>query len=94
MHPDLFTVAKKDYAQIEKQLSAIVFAWERFNQFIYGKQVTVESVHKPLQAIIAKPLYAPTRIQRATYHPVAYPPDLSYSASQFQLNLSFWRENV
>ena len=57
------TVAEQHYAQIEKELLAIVFACERFNQFIYGKQVTVESDHKPLEAIITKPLsQAPPRI--------------------------------
>ena len=69
-HPVIYasrslTNAEQHYAQIEKELLAIVFACERFNQFIYGKQVTVHSDHKPLEAIIAKPLsQAPPRIQR------------------------------
>mgnify|MGYP002803993275 CR=1 FL=1 len=51
-------------AQIEKDLLAIVSECERFNQFIYRKQVTVPSDHKPLEAIITKPLsQAPPRIQ-------------------------------
>lgn len=34
-------------AQIEKELLAVVYACERFNQFVYGKHVKVESDHKP-----------------------------------------------
>ena len=54
------------YAQIEKELLAIVFACERFDPYIYGRdKVTVESDHKPLEVIMAKPLCgAPTRLQR------------------------------
>ena len=37
------TNAEQHYAQTEKELLAIVFACERFNQFIYGTQVTVHS---------------------------------------------------
>ena len=61
IHPVIYasrslTNAEQHYAQIEKELLGIVFACERFNQFIFGKQVTVHSVHKPLEDIIAKPL--------------------------------------
>lgn len=51
------TDAQRRYAQIEKELLAIVFACERFHQYIYGKQkVVVESDHKPLESIFKKPL--------------------------------------
>ena len=33
----------------EKELQAVVFACERFHQYIYGKRVTVFSDHKPLE---------------------------------------------
>ena len=39
------------YAQIE-ELLATVFACEKFHQFIYGKQVDVETDHKPLVNIL------------------------------------------
>ena len=59
------TEAEKNYAQIERELLAIVFACEKFNQYIYGKEVTVQTDHKPLQAIQSKPLHkAPPRLQR------------------------------
>ena len=44
------------YAQIEKELLAIVYACEKFNNYVYGRDVTVQSDHKPLVSIFAKPL--------------------------------------
>ena len=60
------TSAETRYAQIEKELLAIVFACERFNTYIYGRDViTVETDHKPLEIIVLKPLNsAPQRLQR------------------------------
>ena len=49
--------AETRYAQIEKELLAIVFAWERFESYVYGRDVIrVESDHKPSEAIFSKPL--------------------------------------
>ena len=45
------------YAQIEKELLAIVFACNKFEVFIYGRDlVYVESDHQPLESIMQKPL--------------------------------------
>jgi hypothetical protein len=45
-----------NYAQIEKELLAIVFAMERFENYVYGIHVTVESDHKHLEIIYKKSL--------------------------------------
>ena len=60
------TPAEERYAQIEKEALAVVFGLLKFHKLIYGKQdVTVESDHKPLEAIMKKPIHrAPPRIQR------------------------------
>ena len=59
------TTTECNYAQIEKELLAIVFAAERFHQYTYGRLVKVESDHKPLETIFSKPLAtAPRRLQR------------------------------
>lgn len=50
------TDAKTRYAQIEKEMLAIVIALERFNQYTFGRHVHIESDHKPLEAIMLKPL--------------------------------------
>ena len=69
-HPVIYasrslTSAEQNYAQIEKELLAIVFACERFHQFVYGNDIVVHSDHKPLEAIMTKPLsQTPPRIQR------------------------------
>ena len=56
---------EKRYAQIEKELLAIVYACERFHQCIYGRTVQVETDHKPLESIFKKSLHqSPLRLQR------------------------------
>lgn len=59
------TVTQQNYAQIEKELLAIVFGCQRFHQFLFGKEFLVETDHKPLEAIFRKPLdKCPLRLQR------------------------------
>ena len=56
---------EQNYAQIEKELYAILFGCKRFHQYLYGQKVTVESDHKPLESISTKALAAaPPRLQR------------------------------
>ncbi|CAJ1049307.1 uncharacterized protein K02A2.6-like [Xyrichtys novacula] len=56
---------QRRYAQIEKELFAIVYGCEKFHQYVYGKEIQVESDHKPLESIFKKPLHqAPMRLQR------------------------------
>ena len=47
------TEAETRYAQIEELLSA-TFAYRKFHYFIYGRQATIETDHKPLTAIVNK----------------------------------------
>ena len=58
------TSAKTQYAQIEKELLAIVFACDHFEVYIYGRStVHVETDHKPLVSIMLKSLNkAPSRL--------------------------------
>ena len=59
------TSVKKTYCQIEKELLAVVFGCERFNHYVYGGPVEVDSDHKPLVPITKKPLVkSPARLQR------------------------------
>ncbi|KAL8625389.1 hypothetical protein ACOMHN_044532 [Nucella lapillus] len=58
------TQTEQNYAQIEKELLAIVFSTEKWHQYIFGRHVSVQSDHKPLETIFQKPLSsAPRRLQ-------------------------------
>ena len=60
------TESQQNYAQIEKEMLVIVFGCERFHDFLYGQDVvTVGSDHKPLEAILKKPIHqSPLRLQK------------------------------
>ena len=54
-----------NYAQIEKELLAIVFACNKFHQYIYGFPTKIQSDHKPLESTMLKPLHKVSpRLQR------------------------------
>lgn len=57
--------AETRYANIEREMLAVVFGCERFHNYIYGTRFKVESDHQPLEMIIRKNLFAaPSRLQR------------------------------
>ena len=59
------TETEKRYAQIEKECLAIVYACEKFNQYILEKSTKIETDHKPSEIIFKKSLLcAPKRLQR------------------------------
>ena len=73
------TPTEQHYAQIEKELLAVVFGMERFNQYTYGRKVFVESDHKPLEIIHKKPLIsAPKRLQRMFLRLQKYDLEINY----------------
>ncbi|VDI75828.1 Hypothetical predicted protein [Mytilus galloprovincialis] len=53
-----------NWAQIEKEALSMLYGLERFDQYTYGRKVIVQNDHKPLAAILSKPLSrAPKRLQ-------------------------------
>jgi hypothetical protein len=76
----MMTESQQRYAQIEKECLAIVFACERFDQYIYGgDNITIHSDYKPLEAIFKKPLLsAPKRLQRMLLRLQKYNIDVIY----------------
>lgn len=49
---------EQHYAQIEKELLAVIFTCKRFNDVIFGHTVTIETDHQPLVSIFNKPIHA------------------------------------
>ena len=74
------TLSQQNYAQIEKEMLAIVFGCERFHNYLYGqREITVESDHKPLEAILKKPIHqAPLRLQKMTLRIKPYAVKVKY----------------
>ena len=59
------TGAESRYANIKRELLAVVFACIHFNTYLQGRSFTVQSDHKPLEMIHLKSLHnAPPRLQR------------------------------
>ncbi len=53
------------WAQIENETLAICAACEKWDLWLYGKQITIHTDHQPLKTIFKKPLSkAPRRLQR------------------------------
>ena len=74
------TMCQQNYAQIEKEMLAVVFGCTRFHEYIFGMpSVEVETDHKPLEAILKKPLHqAPLRLQK-----------MIMSIQKYQINLIY-----
>ena len=59
------TPTETRYAQIERELLAVVYALKRFHYFIYPRKVTVFTDHRPLVNIMGKALVdVPLRLQK------------------------------
>ena len=72
---------EQGYAQIEKELLAVLFACFKCYDYIYGKPVIAETDHQPLVSILKKPLHtAPSRAS----HPLA---EMSYATTQWKMCL-------
>ncbi|KAJ8332978.1 hypothetical protein SKAU_G00418740 [Synaphobranchus kaupii] len=73
------TQTEMRYAQIEKELLAVVFACSKFNDYIYGKHILIETDHQPLVTILSKPIHtAPARLQRMMLRLQKYTFQLNY----------------
>lgn len=77
--------AEINYGQVDKEFLAIIFACEKFNYFIYGKQVTVLTDHKPLIGIMNKELHKvpSARLQRMKLRLFKYQLKLKYVPGKY-----------
>ena len=73
------TPTEERYANIEREMLAVVFGAERFHTYVYGAKFVVESDHKPLEAIKLKNLsQAPPRLQRMLLRVQQYDMQIKY----------------
>ena len=73
------TETESRYANIERELLAVVFGCTRFHTYLYGRTFTIESDHKPLAQIDKKNLTkAPPRLQRMLMQLQPYTYELIY----------------
>ena len=86
------TDTEQNYAQIEKELLATASAYERFNDFIYGRgAVHVETDHKPLESIFKKEIHmAPKHLQRMRLRLQKYPLDVRYKNGSEMYVADMW----
>ena len=80
------TTSERRYANIERELLAIVWGAEKFHTYVYGRRIIVETDHKPLEAIFKKPLNAaPPRLQRMLLKLTKYDLDVRYVPGKKQV---------
>ena len=80
------TRSEENYAQLEKEALALVFGVKKFHQFLYGRQFTLLTDHKPLTTILGShigiPPLAAARMQRWALLLSAYQYDIRYRQSE------------
>ena len=80
------TETEQRYSNTERELLAIVFALKRLNHYTFGRTITVQSDHQPLQSIWKKSIVSSSpRLQR-----------LLLRLAHYDINIEFlWgKENV
>lgn len=74
-----------NYAQIEKEFLAIVFACQKYHYYIYGRNITIKTDHKPLLSIMEKQLakIPNARLQRMKLRLIKYNLQLTYVPGKY-----------
>ena len=76
------TPVETNYTKIERELLAILFACEKLCRYTFVRKITVDTDHKPLQAIFQKPVsLAPPRLQIALLRVSKYDTQVKYVGS-------------
>ena len=82
--------SEKDYAQIDKEALALVFAVQKFHTYLYGRKFVLVTDHKPLVTLLgpknAIPPLAAARLQRLAIILAAYSYEIEYKSTQNHAN--------
>ena len=80
------TDTETHYANIERELLAIIYGCEKFHMYLYGRTFIVETDHKPLEMISLKNLtVAPACLQRMLLHLQQYDLVITYQPGRDML---------
>ena len=83
-------IHERNYAQIDKEALSLVFALEKFHQFIYGRKFTLVTDHKPLKYLLGPctgiPHMAASRMQRWAIKMLKYNYDIEYRDTRKHAN--------
>ena len=73
------TPVETRYANIERELLAVVYGCEKFHSYLYGRSFVVKTDHRPLEQIHKKDLMqAPPRLQRMLLRLQPYDCEIKY----------------
>ena len=88
--------SEKNYAPIELELLAIVFAMQKFVQYVFGNAaVTVHTDHEPLVHIWRKSLLkAPRRLQAMLLALQRYPAEIQYVPGKSNTQQTCYHEHL
>ncbi|XP_061708233.1 uncharacterized protein K02A2.6-like [Cydia pomonella] len=78
--------AEKGYSQIEREALSIIFGVRKFHQYLYGREFTLRTDHKPLVSIFGEkkgiPVMAASRLQRWAVLLAGYNFNIEYVRSE------------
>ena len=75
------TDTESRYAQIEKEMLAITWSCDKFDQYLYGQDiVNIDTDHEPLKSVFKKEIHkSPKRLQRMRLALQKYNFDVQYN---------------
>ena len=78
------TPAEHNYSPLEGETLSIVFACERFHEYLYGRKFNACNDHEPLRSVFRKPLHkTPPRLQRFMMRLMKYDFQLEYVKGRY-----------
>jgi hypothetical protein len=84
------TVSERNYAQLQKEALSLVFGVKKFHKYLYGRDFTLITDHKPLLTILGPksgvPSLAAARLQRWAIILSAYRYDIIFRSTGEHLN--------